>query len=735
MKKSLLGVVVCMVLLVPITLLGQQSESIQEHKRPKICLVLSGGGARGAAHIGVLKVLEEYKVPVDCIVGTSMGALVGGAYASGTSVQDMEKLVTSLSTNTLFRDNPPRDEMNIRRKEEDYTFLFSPEMGLNGSVLPRGVVSGVQLETVLRKIAAPGYRNFDHFPIPYRAVATDLTTGKMVVFDKGEIANAMRASMSVPVAIAPAVVNKKLLVDGMLTENLPVSVAQSMGADVIIAVNVGTPLLQKNQLGSITGVAGQMLSILTEQNVQKSLGLLKSNDILISPDLGDFATSDFDHLAQTLPIGEAAARVVKEKLLPLSLTAQEYAAYRAKLPVLVMQDTRLVDAIVFKDLKRVNPLYLESLMQTKVNLPLNQERLNQDLRQIYGTGDFEHIDYHIETNNDKHTLIIHAAEKPWGPDYVRFGMGFNTDFQGDSQFALQGRLKKTWMNSYGAEWLTDIQVGSINQIKTQWYQPIDVEQHYFVSPMVEFVQSDLRVFAQGDELALYDLDTLRGEIDVGYNIARYGQVSVGVTSGIVYGDLRTGDSSYELTNSSVKIGGLNARFLLDKLDSVAFPTDGWRLQGSLYSSHDWLGAEVNYLKGEILGDYIFTHNAHSLAISMMAKGGLDGELPTYDYYKWGGFLHQSGYQSEELLGKTLLFSRLIYTNKLIEYQAFDGLYVGGSFEVGKMDDPLVTINPTDTMVSGSLFLATDTPVGPLYLGYGQAKTGEGSLYFYLGIPY
>jgi NTE family protein len=492
MMKSTFLMAVYAIVVTSIPLCGHDN-GIKEKSRPKICLALSGGGARGAAHIGVLKVLEEYRIPIDCIAGTSMGALVGGAYASGSNIDTMQKLVSSLSTNALFVDNPPRDELNIRRKEEDYTLLFSPEMGLQGSVLPKGIVSGVQLETVLRKLAAPGYRDFDNLPIPYRAVATDLVSGKKVVFDKGEMAHAMRASMSVPVAIAPATVSQSMYVDGMLTENLPISVAQSMGADIVIAVNVGTPLLKKEQLGSITGVAGQMLSILTEQNVQKSIALLKPNDILISPELGDFATSDFDHLPQTISIGEDAARSLATKLAGLSLSPQEYSKYRNSLVATNSKDKRLIDFITFKDLKRVNPLYLDSLIETKVHQPIHQEILNQDLRRLYGTDDFEHVDYKIETKDDQHTLVINAVEKPWGPDYVRFGMGFNTDFQGDGQFALQGRLRKTWMNSYGAEWLSDIQVGSVNQIKTQWYQPLDTGQKYFIAPEAEFKQGPLMI--------------------------------------------------------------------------------------------------------------------------------------------------------------------------------------------------------------------------------------------------
>ncbi|HEY6133056.1 MAG TPA: patatin-like phospholipase family protein, partial [Rubrivivax sp.] len=306
-----------------------------------MCLVLSGGGARGAAHVGVIKVLEEYRVPIHCIAGTSMGSLVGGAYATGMSVPEMEKVVAGITVELLYKEKPPRQELSMRRKADDSRNYIGPEIGTASgtSFLGKGVVTGVQLETVLRELSrVQGYHHFDDLPIPFRAVATDLVTGKAVVFDEGELANVMRASMSVPGAVAPAEYRGMILVDGMLTSNLPVAAARAMGADIVIAVNVGTPLLKREDLTSVVGIAGQMLSILTEQNVQASLASLKPTDILISPELGDFSTGDFDNLAKITPLGENAARLVADRLAQLSLPAEEYAAMRKSQQVAVTPD-------------------------------------------------------------------------------------------------------------------------------------------------------------------------------------------------------------------------------------------------------------------------------------------------------------------------------------------------------------------------------------------------------------
>lgn len=703
--------------------------------RPKVCLVLSGGGARGASHVGVLKVLEEYRVPIDCIAGTSMGALVGAAYASGTSVQDMEKLLGGLTTNTLFQDKPPRGELHIRRKQEDFSLLFSPELGLGsigGDMLPKGVVTGVQLETVLREIAAPGYRNFDELPIPFRAVATDLVTGKAVVFDKGELANVMRSSMSVPVAIAPVEVEGKLLVDGMLVNNLPVDVGRAMGADVIIAVNVGTPLMKREELGSILGIAGQMLSILTEQNVQAALASLKPGDILITPELGDYPTSDFDHLPSMLPIGETAARKVAAQLAKLSLPPEQYAAYRKNLRSMLAQDLRPVDKIRFAKMTRVNPEYTESLMNTKPGKEINQDELDADMRRLYGTGDFEHVNYRIMDDQGQRILAVDAAEKNWGPNYFRFGLGVEHDFSGDTSATLEARYRRTWINSLGAEWLTDVKIGSTDRIASEFYQPIDSNHRYFVAPKLELSRTTNDLYENGHKLRSYDIEKYRVGIDLGRDLFEYGQVRLGVVAGLWKQSVDIGTNLPSEDNTE---GAFTASLLIDKLDSAAFPQTGGILNASLYNSNSALGADDNYTKWDLRGFYVRTFGRHSVNLGLVANGSLDGSLPSYDQNVWGGFLRQSGYGNGQMLGESLLFGRVLYYQKLVDYQMYDGLYAGFSLEIGKMNHPFVATNSSDVVKSAAAFIATDSPVGPLYLGYGHADDGNNSFYLFIGYPY
>jgi NTE family protein len=707
--------------------------------RPKICLVLSGGGARGAAHVGVLKVLETYRVPIDCIVGTSMGALVGAAYATGTSTPEMEKIIEGISTELLFKEAPPRQELSMRRKQDDYGIFFGPEVGIGGGKirLGKGLVTGVQLETVLRRLAkAKGYYNFDNLPIPFRAVATDLVTGKAVIFSDGELANVMRASMSVPGAVAPAEFDGKILVDGMLTSNLPVQTALALGADVIIAVNVGTPLLKREELGGILGVAGQMLSILTEQNVQESIAALRSTDILISPELGDYSTGDFDHLMKIAPLGEPAARKVAEQLARLSIPDAEYAALRERQTAVVAPDLRPVDEIRFEKMRHVNPESARKVMETRAGQPIDQETLNKDMRRIYGTGDFEHVNYRFLEEPGRRVLAVDAVEKSWGPDYLRFGLGLSSDFSGDAYFNLLASYRKTWLNSLGAEWRTDLQIGHTSSLRTEFYQPLNAQGSFFIAPHAGIERRSATLFQKDDRIARYEMNSALAGVDVGTQFARYGELRLGVLGGVRKPKLDTGPQTLSPGEDSVAEAAYRARLVLDQLDSVHFPRSGWRAGLNVYNSNHGLGADNNYTKWDADGVAAYSFGEHTLNFSLKAGGRVGSDhLPRYDQFQWGGFLQQSGYATGQLLGEKMQYGRLMYYHRIMRGTLLEGAYGGISLEVGKVGHPLVPGNPDGVLKSASIFVAADSPVGPVYLGYGRAQDGNSNFYFYLGRPF
>ncbi len=712
------------------------AQARESAKRPRIALVLSGGGARGAAHVGVLKVLEELRIPVDCVVGTSMGSVVGGAYATGATVAEMDTLLSGVGLADVLNDDPPRQEKPIRRKADDLRNYATPEIGVKDGKfrLQSGVVSGIGLETFLRSaVNVKGFVDFDHLPIPYRAVATDLENGEMVILREGEVAKAMRASLAIPGVIAPANVSGRLLVDGMVVRNLPVDVGRKLCGDVVIAVNVGTPLMKRGELTSLIAVAQQMLSILTEQNVKESLGELTDNDVLINVDLEGFTVSDFDRMPAIAAAGEKSARKFADKLARLSVPEKDYLAVRSRQIVPPASDSAPIDEIRVSGLERVNPETVLGAMDTKVGNAPDAEKLSRDMQRIYGSGDFEHVDYRLIEEKGKRVLTVDALEKAWGPNYLRFGLTLSTDFSSNSSFFnLLGSYRATWLNSLGAEWRADLQVGRTNRFYTEFYQPLHPEGYFFVAPSFTVERTPIDLFVGQTRVAQVENDTFYGALDVGSQFTRYGEVRVGVLAGRLQSQVATGPT--QVAPQSVQQGAIKLRLKVDQLDSLDFPRNGFGLTATVFDSEPGLGADDSYTKWDVdfLGAYSL--GPHALSLGLKGGGALRSTLPSYDQFSLGGFLQLSGLKTFQLYGAELAFGRLVYTYQLERGALFQGTYVGGSLEYGRVRNPLVTSNPSGWQTGGSLFIAVDTPIGPMYLAYGMATGGNHSAYFFLGRP-
>jgi NTE family protein len=707
-------------------------------KRPRIGLVLSGGGARGAAHIGVLKVLEELRVPVDVIVGTSMGAIVGGTYSSGSSVSEMQEAIRGINTSVLFQDSLARQEQSMRRKQTDQQLpLFAAEIGLrDGSLsLPKGAVVGIGLESVLRRLVKlKGARDFDQLPIPFRAVATDVISGDMVVFRDGELSNAMRASMSVPGVVAPAEVDGRMLVDGGLVRNLPVDIARDLGADIIIAVNLGTPLMRRDQITSVVGISAQMIGILTEQNVKASLKQLTPDDILILPELGDFSAGDFDNLPKTVPIGEAAARKVAGRLAKYSLSPAQYASVRSTQLIDATISTRQVDEIRFPGLTRVNPEVLAQLIDSKIGEPIDQKKLDADLRRIYGRGDFEHVNYEVINDGGKRILEINATEKSWGPDYLRFGLSLSTDFSADSVFNLYASHRKTWINSLGAEWRNDVVLGRTLRASTEFYQPLDAGQRFFIAPRLDIGQRYFDVFSDTVRVARLAVRSSKVAVDFGGQWTKFTELRMGLERGATDFRLDTGPAELAPGRDRFQIGAATGRLYFDQLDSPTFSRTGLAGSVNVFASRARLGASDQYTRwdGEISS--AASYGRHALQFAMKAGGKLgDNELPAYDMFQWGGFLRQSGYRTDQLLGRDFTYGRAVYTWKLLEQKFLEGAYLGVAAEYTRFNH-LFAFNQSDRLKSGALFVGFDSPLGPMFVAYGRAADGNQAGYFFLGRP-
>jgi NTE family protein len=707
-------------------------------RRPKIGLVLGGGGAKGISHIGVIKVLEELHIPVDYIAGTSMGSLVGGAYASGMSSDEMTRLVEKLDWDKVFSDLPPRKDQSVylKRLSDENLWPLVLGIGRGGVSLPSGVIAGQQLGYFLDKLAAAGAgaRTFDELEIPYRAVATNALTGRMVVFDRGDLADAMRASMSVPGAFVPAEIGKQLYLDGGLVRNLPIDVVRGMGADVVIAVNLQSPLATREQLDSALTVTVQMIDILMQQNVDAQLATLTDADVLIQPDLKGYGSTSFDQARSLIPLGEKAARAIAEKLERYSLPASEYrvlrgeqrARYRPPPPL----EKILVDTT---GLKYVNPQAVEARLRLPKGQPVDIEELTHKVDVLYGTGDFERISYDFEDQDGQRVLVVQPVEKPGGPNYLRLGLQLSTDFKGDNAFVLLGNYTMTWINRLGAQWRNDIGLGSPAFIRSEFYQPLDLGGPWFVAPSV-FAGRQVVNFFEGDNVAAQARENrLIAAFDVGATIEPSAQLRAGVFTGKLNATPTV--SVPGLSTVDAGLGGYQLSGVYDSLDNVGFPTQGSFVRAGLTLGRTGLGSALNYQKAELSWLSAWSFGRNTVSAALRGGSGYNGELPFYELYSIGGFLNLSGYRTAQLQGQSVALGRLMYYYRVASLGLIGSVYTGASLEAANVYGSLTGPTPTGLQYAGSVFLGADTIIGPAYIAYGHAQEGNSAFYLYVGYPY
>lgn len=716
--------------------------------RPKIGLVLSGGGARGFAHVGVLKALEAAKVPIDVVVGTSMGAIIGGLYASGMSPQALEHELMAIEWGGLFENRAPRQTLSQRSKEDD--MQMSPVLSLgfrDGEFrLPSGAISTRSLEWLLRRytLHTRHLPNFDALPTPFRALATDMETGEAVVLGDGDLAGALRASMSVPGAFAPLEMNGRILGDGGLVDNLPVSVARNMGADVVIAVNIGTPLATRESLGSVIGVAAQMINILTEQNVQRSIGTLTRHDLLLAPPLGNFTSASFSNAKDIAQLGSAYARTIDSSLARFALDDTLYAQWRAHRPS--AQGTGDTLAFVAFDgvpPERVRPL--QRLINTTPGSPLDMAQLEDDLVLLTASGDYERVDYQLRAapGSAGEGLVFQLKENNWGPNYFRVGLSLRTDFQGEGEFNLKVNHRRRWLTASGTEWRNEIEIGSATRLMTELYHPWGGDRDRYVSGHVSINRTKVMLYnSTGEAAALLGKRNTSLGLDHGWTVGRagaLGDIRLGAYAArrSVEIELATGTAaSTSRPQVSWTETGLRARFVSDQLDHAHFPQTGYRVSSDLSVGHRaQRNQKEDFNQIEVAGTRVLTWGPHTLNMHARAARVTDAFLGAVDEFSLGGFHNLSGYKLGQLVGNHIAFGRLGYYQRLSgEPIIARALFVGGTLEVGKVWNQSADRSLGHAKLGMSVYVGADTVLGPVYFGLVHAPRQDTGLYLMIGRP-
>lgn len=704
--------------------------------RPRIGLVLSGGGARGAAHVGVLKVLDEMQVPVDAIAGTSMGAVVGGLYASGMNARDIEKLISSLNWQDAFQDRPPRAELGFRRKQDDRNFLVRYSLGIrkDGFVLPQGLVQGQKLEQVLRNSTLPvaDVQDFDRLPIPFRAIATDLETGEAVLMKSGDLVTAMRASMSAPGVFAPAPREGRLLIDGGLVENLPIDIARQMNVDILIVVDVSFPLYARDELTSPLEVTNQAFAIMIGSRTREQRAKLLSSDILIEPPLGRFPSMDFSRVPQALEAGEIATRLQKAKLSALAL---DHASYRGYLAARGARGNAM-PIIHFVRAGRDSTEYanlVAATMKDVTGKPLDKELVQRRLSSLYALDLFESIDYALIEENGQAGLELSLRRKSWGPNYVRVGLNLEDDFEGGNRYNIALRFIKTEINKLGGEWLTDLQIGDNPRVFSEFYQPISLFSRYFVAPRVEFQERSINLLEDEKRIAEYRVRTLEGGLDVGREFSNWGELRFGMRRGSARSHVLIGDP--DLPSDEANRGGFFTRFTYDKLDSIFFPRRGQQLELEWRGERTNMGGDQRFDAYSVNWLIARSLDRHTLILSTDLGTTVDNLSTPENFFTLGGFFNLSGLPPRSLAAPHYGIGRLIYYRKIgrggsgvLDLPA----YAGVSLEAGNTWLDRSDMSFGDLRKDASVFFGVDTPLGPLYLATGFDQGGSKAFYLFLG---
>jgi NTE family protein len=702
--------------------------------RPKIGLALSGGGARGGAHIGVLLALRELRIPVDYVAGTSMGAVIGGLFASGLTETELDEVVRTIAWEDVFADRPARDDRSFHRKQDDELHLVNLRPGFNNGQLqlPAGLVQGQGVDLLLSRLtlAAAGISDFDELPIPFRAVAADIVTGEAVILGQGSLGRAIRASLSIPAVIAPTELDGRLLVDGGIAMNLPVEVVRNMGADLVIAIDIGTPLRTREEVSSVLAIAGQLTGFLTRRGTDAQVAKLLPEDVLIVPLLGDLSNTDFARITDTIAAGYEATMAAASELAALELSENDYQAHQS------LRRTRDETLPTIDFVRANNESHLaESLVNARLDaiptgVPFDVTATEAAVAKIHGLGLFQNVRYSLVDDGDLTGLEIDAQQESWGPNYLQFGLQYSGSNDDETQIGLSLSYLRTALNAGGGELRTNLLLGDERTISTELHQPMGPSAMFFVAPEFRRETSLVNVFDAGARIAKLQTRQLALSVSAGRELDTWGELRVGLTRGSGDAEVQVGDPAAFLP-VDFDVGELFTRFTSDTLDRVYFPSGGGRVQVEWRTSRDSLGAAEEYEQAALRVIGAKTFGRHTVVGGVRYDTTIDGTAPVHALSRLGGFFNLSGFSQNELSGQHSGRLLAAYYRRVGNFARLP-IYAGATLEVGNVWQTRDEISLDNSIGSGSIWVGADTVVGPVYLGYGRAEGGVNSVYFYLG---
>ena len=709
--------------------IAQESTSPPPTKHPKIALVLSGGGARGLAHVGVIEWFEEHRIPVDIVTGTSMGGLIGAMYATGMTATEVHEFISAIDWDKTLLPEPNYDQLAFRRKEDRRSYQLGIPLGLkSGLAGPNGFNAGHGANLLFDRVAFGYSENgtFDDLPIPYRCVATDLLSGNPEVMKSGPLAVALRATMAIPGVFTPVELGDKVLVDGGLVDNIPTDVARDMGAIVVIAVDVASPLATRADLQTLGGVLNQTLNIVTLANERRGRSLA---DIVIDPDLGKFSTADFLGAENAIRLGYEGAAKNSAALLPYALSEDEWRQYlRERYARKRTPDPKIVK-VEIAGATGNEKARLQEALENYAGKELNFPHLETDLTRVTGEGRFDLLGYESFTVPGGTGLRIRAHEKTYGPPFMDLAVNVLGSGTGDFDFSGGFRITMMDIRKHGGEWRNDVVLGGTNLIASEFYQPLGTSR-FFVAPRGYFMKQSRNFFQGNHQTAQYHDRRLGAGFDVGYDSGLRSEVRVGYE--FFNGALSPVVGSPQLLSANGNNGLLRAKFDFEGQDNPNIPSRGARFLAEFDHVIHAPGVTHSFQQLKLSGSQFIPVTAKGSAFGAAAFGtSFTRDAGFFQQFSLGGPFRLGAYSRDEFLGNHYAYASVGYRYELFRMPVLVGkkVYAIAGFESG------TAFSDYDHMVvhhSMNIGVLAETILGPVALAGSVSTTGRTKVNFSIG---
>jgi NTE family protein len=704
--------------------------------RPRVGVALGGGSARGLAHVGVLRWLEEHRIPIDIVAGTSMGGLIGGSYATGMSPDEVEGMLADIDWTVMF-DSSDFPFQSVRRKRDSRAYPGYLEFGLKGGLsVQTSLNGGQQVDLLLHRVTAPYYAldTFDQLPTPFRCVAFDLLTAGRIVLDRGSLARAMRATMSLPAVFPPVALNNQVLVDGGAVDNIPADVVRDMGATVVIAVNVGDLSDRSRVAGSLLGVASSTMDAMMRANTLRGMA---AADIVINVPLGEYGSLDWRRFRDLIREGYEATEAVSAELLPHAVDQATWdawrdaraAARRTSLPVPTFLD---IDGA-----GRVDAGIMRRELTDQIGRPLNLTELEADLTELGGLGRYESLTWEIIERNGAQGLLVRALPKSYAPPFLFLGVSLEDTTSNSFRFGLSGRYLAFDVAGSGSELRLDAAVGSDPSAAVALYYPLG-STPLFVEPLAAVSSRTLDVIEEHTVLATYHQSRAVLGADVGVNIGRINEVRGGMLWGHIDTEVKVG--SPDLPSLSGKQSFARLDWTHDSQDNPIVPSRGVHATTELrhYLTSPMPEVEtdrstdgVTQFEAGMSWAWSFDRSARNRVFALGGAGTSFGDrpLPT-EQFALGGPFQLSALDGGERRGDNFVLTTGGYLRQVGRLPDFMGgaVLAGAWLEFGSAFDDWDRAT-FDT--NGSFGMIAETLLGPVFIG--ASAGSDGASRFYVGI--